>query len=210
MESLRAQSRPTLAQPAPPQPPAQQRLGDAEPHAEPPPDHTGAAAVPDLAWAGMPRAVPAELRIPRIDVDAEVVPVGVDRHGMVEVPPLERAQLAGWYDRGPTPGEVGNSVIVGHVDSYAIGPAVFFSLGTLQPGDLIEVARSDRSVVTFAVDEVVAYPKSELPNELIYGPSGYAGLRLITCGGTFDRRAGEYPDNVVVFATLVDAGAGAT
>lgn len=217
VQSLIAQSGPVLTPPqpapAPPRPVAQPRPDrvdpaetaptDAEPTDADPADADD-AEVPDPAWTGMPPAEPVGIRIPRINVDAEVMPVGVDETGQVEVPPLEEALLAGWYDRGPTPGEVGNSVIVGHVDSYATGPAVFFSLGALRPGDLIEVARADDSVATFEVDEVVAYPKEELPNELIYGPSDRATLRLITCGGTFDRRTGAYPDNVVVFATLVD------
>lgn len=90
---------------------------------------------------------------------------------------------------------------MGHVDSYAIGPAVFFWLGELRPGDRIEVTRADGTVARFSIDGVRSYPKTAFPAELVYGPSDRAGLRLVTCGGVFDRRQRSYRNNVVVFAT---------
>lgn len=150
----------------------------------------------------MPRSTPTRVRIPRINVDAEIMKLGIDDDGRIEVPPLERAQLAGWYRHGPSPGEVGNAVVVGHVDSYAIGPAVFFELGALKPGDTIEVVRKHGDLATFTVDGVSSYPKEEFPTSLVYGPSDRASLRLVTCGGTFDNAQREYRDNVIVFATL--------
>jgi hypothetical protein len=168
-------------------------------------EHPGTADPADPPVpTGLPAAQPIELRIPRIGVSADVINIGIGADGMVEVPPLEQAHLAGWYDRGPSPGEIGNAVVVGHVDSYATGPAVFFELGALRPGDVAEVARADGTIARFVVDGVATYPKSEFPNELIYGPSGAANLRLVTCGGRFDPVTREYPDNVVVFATLDD------
>ncbi|MEH0971016.1 class F sortase [Micromonospora sp. CPCC 205546] len=167
---------------------------------------TGAAAPdadPDVAaGTGLARSAPTTIKIPRIGVDAAIMSLGTNPDGTVQVPPLERAQLAGWYEPGPSPGEVGNAVIVGHVDSAAIGPAVFFSLGALQPGDTITVARQDGQQATFTVESVGAYPKTQFPTERVYGPSDRPGLRVVTCGGTFDPAAGSYPDNVVVFASM--------
>lgn len=153
---------------------------------------------------GMPRSTPTRIRIPRIGVNAEIVPVGLNERREMVVPPLEKPHLTGWYELGPSPGEVGNAVVVGHVDSRATGPAVFFHLGALKPGDTIEITRADGTVATFVVDGVARYPKDKFPTDLVYGPADRAQLRLITCGGTFDRSARSYRDNVVVFATLVD------
>ncbi|MGK5671979.1 class F sortase [Micromonospora sp. URMC 106] len=173
----------------------------------PSPPRPGAADAPagDRSAPPVPplgRAEPVDVRIPAIDVRAPIVAVGADAEGRLEVPPLDRPTLAGWYRHGVSPGETGNAVIVGHVDSAA-GPAVFFDLGRLRAGDTVRITRADASVATFAVDGVASYPKDRFPTDLVYGPSGTAGLRLITCGGRFDRGAGSYVDNVVVFATRV-------
>ncbi|PZF90851.1 class F sortase [Micromonospora deserti] len=153
---------------------------------------------------GLPRSTPTKIVIPRIGVDASIMSLGTNPDGTVQVPPLEQAWLAGWYEPGASPGEVGNAVIVGHVDSATIGPAVFFSLGALQPGDTVTVAREDGQQVAFTVESVKAYPKSEFPAELVYGPNDRPGLRVVTCGGQFDEATGDYPDNVVVFATMAE------
>ncbi|MER7458465.1 class F sortase [Micromonospora sp. NPDC126480] len=150
---------------------------------------------------GLPRSAATRIVIPRIGVDASIMKLGTNPDGTVEVPPLEQAQLAGWYEPGASPGEVGNSVIVGHVDSAAMGPAVFFSLGALQPGDTVSVVRADGRQVDFTVESVKSYPKTAFPTEQVYGPSDQVGLRVVTCGGVFDQTAGSYPDNIVVFAS---------
>ncbi|MEH1169040.1 class F sortase [Micromonospora sp. CPCC 205539] len=160
------------------------------------PTHTRPA--PDLA--PLPRAAPVRVQIPAIGVRAEVVPVGADAAGVLEVPPLDRPTLAGWYRHGVSPGETGNAVLVGHVDSSA-GPAVFFDLGRLRTGQEIQITRADARVTVFTVDGVRSYPKDRFPSALVYGPADAAGLRLITCGGRFDAGTGNYVDNVVVFAT---------
>ncbi|TWJ26250.1 sortase family protein [Micromonospora endolithica] len=162
------------------------------------------AADPRPKATGLPRSAPTKITIPRIGVDASVMSLGTNPDGTVEVPPLEQAQLAGWYGNGVSPGEVGNAVIVGHVDSAKIGPAVFFSLGATQPGDPVTVTRADGRQVTFTVEAVRAYPKDAFPTELVYGPADRPGLRVVTCGGVFDAAAGGYPDNVVVFAGLAE------
>ncbi|MGY0005731.1 class F sortase [Micromonospora sp. I033] len=170
-----------------------------------PPPQPGASAAPTAERSGspgpvLPRSEPVRVAIPRIGVDADIVPVATDPNGALEVPPLDHPEIAGWYRRGPTPGEAGNAVLVGHVDSLR-GPAVFFDLGRLRPGDTVEVTRADGRVAVFTVDGVGAYPKERFPTERVYGGGAEARLRLITCGGRFDPRTGSYPDNIVVFAT---------
>lgn len=191
----------TAPAPRPPQPLAQAA-----------PDVTGPsiADVPatddaDLAApVRLPRSTPTTITIPRIAVNASIMSLGTNPDGTIQVPPLDQAQLAGWYEPGPSPGEVGNAVIVGHVDSAKMGPAVFFSLGALQPGDAITVAREDGRSARFTVESVMAYPKTAFPTDQVYGPNDRPGLRLVTCGGVFDQNARSYQDNVVVFATLAE------
>ncbi|MFR9781089.1 class F sortase [Micromonospora sp. MS34] len=210
----------TVPPPRPPQPLAQAGPGDLSPFATGTPgrtDRTGTdiadqAAVddgstapnPDTAPAGLPRSAPTTISIPRIGVNAEIMTLGMNPDGTVQVPPLDQAMKAGWYSPGPSPGEVGNAVIVGHVDSAKLGPAVFFNLGSLHPGDTIDVAREDGSTATFTIDEVKSYPKTDFPTELVYGPSDRPSLRVVTCGGQFDRNAGSYLNNVIAFATMTD------
>ncbi|MBQ1047031.1 class F sortase [Micromonospora sp. C51] len=169
-----------------------------------PPQPDGATAphrtVPAPHLSPLPRAAPVEVRIPAVGIRAPLISVAADAAGALEVPPLDRPGVAGWYRPGVSPGETGNAVLVGHVDSPD-GPAVFFHLGRLRPGDTIEIVRTDARMVRFAVHDVEAYPKDRFPTDLVYGPGDAAGLRLITCGGRFDRDTGEYVDNVIVFAT---------
>ncbi|MFI2713361.1 class F sortase [Micromonospora sp. NPDC018662] len=171
------------------------------------PPQPGASAAPATERPGsagpvLPRATPLRVVIPRIGVDAEIVAVATDDGGALEVPPLEHPEVAGWYRPGPAPGQAGNAVLVGHVDSTR-GPAVFFDLGRLRPGDTVRVVRADGRTAAFTVDGVGAYPKARFPTERVYGGGAAARLRLITCGGRFDPRTGSYPDNIVVFATAV-------
>ncbi|MFF0174932.1 class F sortase [Micromonospora profundi] len=172
--------------------------GPARPPQPPAGTPTRIHPAPDLA--PLTRAAPVRVQIPAIDVRAEIIPVGADASGVLEVPPLDRPTIAGWYRHGVSPGETGNAVLVGHVDSPA-GPAVFFDLGRLRAGQEIQVVRADAQVATFTVDGVHAYPKDRFPTDLVYGPADAAGLRLITCGGRFDSTTGNYEDNIVVLAT---------
>ncbi|OKI62835.1 class F sortase [Micromonospora sp. CB01531] len=157
---------------------------------------------PDLAPAALPRSAPTTISIPRIGVNAEIMRLGLNADGTVQVPPLEQAMKAGWYAPGASPGEVGNAVIIGHVDSAKLGPAVFFKLGSLKAGDTISVAREDGSTATFTVNEVKSYAKTAFPTELVYGPSAKPSLRVVTCGGQFDQSSGSYLNNVIAFATM--------
>ncbi|WP_253866182.1 class F sortase [Micromonospora sp. WMMA2032] len=162
----------------------------------------GSPAAPVAAPVALPRSAPTTISIPRIGVRAEIMTLGTNPDGTVQVPPLDQAMKAGWYSPGASPGEVGNAVVVGHVDSAQLGPAVFFNLGALVPGDAIAVVRQDGSTATFTVDEVRSYPKTAFPAEQVYGPSDVPGLRVVTCGGVFDRTAGSYLNNIVVYARM--------
>lgn len=113
-------------------------------------------------------------------------------------------QRAGWLDRSPAPGERGPAIIAGHVDS-TVGPAVFFRLKEVHAGDRVMVTRADGRVVAFTVDGVQRYAKNAFPTDTVYGPAPGRVLRLITCGGSFDRNTRQYRDNVVVYATGVSA-----
>ncbi|MET7865655.1 class F sortase [Micromonospora taraxaci] len=191
----------TTPAPRPPQP-----LAQAGPEATRPastPDNAAPDGQPvGNAPAGLARSAPTTIEIPRIGVAATIMSLGTNPDGTVQVPPLEQADKAGWYEPGASPGETGNAVIVGHVDSAVLGPAVFFDLGALVKGDTITVRRTDGVPATFTVDSVTSYPKTAFPTELVYGPSDRPSLRVVTCGGQFDEVAKSYPDNIVVFATL--------
>jgi len=148
-------------------------------------------------------SAPSAITIPSIGVQSTLVQLGLNPDKSIEVPPLDDPDSkAGWYKYSPTPGQIGPTVILGHVDSAKYGPGVFFKLGALQPGATVEVTLTDRIVAVFTVDKVVAYPKSAFPSTAVYGTIDHPGLRLITCGGTFDPAAGSYESNIVAYATL--------
>jgi hypothetical protein len=144
---------------------------------------------------------PDRIVIPAIGVDADVIDLGLQDDGTMEVP-TDFAQ-AGWFDRGPRPGRVGPAVIAGHVDDRS-GPAVFYDLATLEPGDEIEIHSEDGEVVVFAVRETQQHPKDDFPTEAVYRGTPGPELRLITCSGEFDRAERSYRDNTIVFAERVD------
>ncbi|KXK60378.1 peptidase C60 [Micromonospora rosaria] len=166
-------------------------------------DVTGGSAAEPVAGA-LVASRPVALSVPSIAVAAPVAPVGQAADGSIDVPPVERHNETGWYDRGPTPGEPGRAIIVGHVDSRD-GPSVFYQLARLQPGDRIEVNRADGSVVVFAVDSVEHFAKDDLPADRVYGDSGRPELRLITCGGQWVGGRTGYRDNVIAFASFVES-----
>jgi Sortase domain len=170
------------------------------------PSEDGGAAVRDFRSVRgyRPTPVPVRLEIARIGVDTALQQLGQDRGGAVEVPTGPRQwQDAGWYagEGGTRPGDPGSAVILGHVDSKR-GPAVFYRLRELRAGDPVVVVRADGSRVRFVVDRVEQYPKGRFPTEDVYYPTLSPKLRLVTCGGAFDRAAGHYRDNVIVFASL--------
>lgn len=150
----------------------------------------------------LPFSAPVQVAIPAICVRASVIPLGANPDGTVQVPPLSMPRLTSWLDDGPAPGQAGPAALYGHVDTAASGPAVFYRLGDLVPGDTVDITRADHRVAVFAVYRVAEYPKSAFPTMTVYGDTPGPELRLITCGGAFDASAGSYLDNIVVYARL--------
>jgi Sortase domain len=154
----------------------------------------------------LPRSSPVSVAIPAIGVRSPLLRLGLNPDGSIQVPDLATsADEAAWYKYSVTPGQIGTAVIEGHVDSE-VGPAVFFRLGALHPGDDIDVTLADGMTGVFRVTGVREYAKDDFPTKMIYGPTHYASLRLVTCGGTFDYTTGHYLSSVVVFASLVSSG----
>jgi sortase (surface protein transpeptidase) len=141
-------------------------------------------------------AAPVAVTAPAIGLQAELLPVGKTPDGAVDVPDFG---TAGWYEPGPRPGQAGGAVLVGHVDSRT-GPDVFFGLDRLQQGDAVDVRRADGTSAAFVVTRVEETDKDDLPVDRVFGPVDGVELRLITCGGAFDRSSGSYESNVIVYA----------
>jgi LPXTG-site transpeptidase (sortase) family protein len=164
------------------------------------PAPTGPIVAPPQSAAPRPVAAPVSLTIPLIGVSTKLITLGLASDGSLQVPPLSDTAVAGWYTGSPRPGAIGSAIIVGHVDTVH-GPAVFDRLGQLRKGDQVYVRRADGTLVKFLVTAVQTYPKDQFPTQTVYGPTPDAELRLITCGGTFDRATGHYVSNIVVYAT---------
>jgi LPXTG-site transpeptidase (sortase) family protein len=146
-------------------------------------------------------STPKRLIIPKIGVNAPIKSVGLDKYGAIQTPPANNANLVGWYRGGPTAGEAGAAVMLGHKDTQTRS-AVFTRLHELQYGDTIEVVRMDGTVAVFTVGGVEQASKQTFPTARVYGAQSDAQLRLITCGGTYNRTTGHYLDNVIVYATM--------
>lgn len=151
------------------------------------------------------RSKPVALDIPAIGVSTEdLIPLGKRPDGRIQVPDLRAAGAVGWYEGGPSPGQFGPAVLGGHVDTRS-GPAIFFRLGDIRPGDRVAVRRADGGTAVFTVYSVKRFPKSEFPTRTVYAPtSDRAELRLVTCGGVFDADTGHHRDNIVAYATMTD------
>lgn len=156
-----------------------------------------AAAVPRALTTS--RSVPVRLRIPALGMSVQVGTLGLNADGTVQVP--SGTTQPGWFDRGPTPGQLGSAVLLGHVDSYR-GPGVFFQLRTLAAGDQVDVDLADGDTAQFTVDSVEQFSKQAFPDQRVYGSHGSSALQLVTCGGIFDHQTGSYLSNVVVFTSL--------
>ncbi len=146
------------------------------------------------------RSTPIELRIPAIALAVSLSTLDLNPDGTVEVP--TDIQQPGWFGLGPSPGQIGSAVILGHVDSYQ-GPAVFYQLRTLIAGNQINVSLADGVTAQFEVTSLVMYPKASFPDRQVYGSHGSSELQLVTCGGVFDGQTGHYLSNVVVYSSLV-------
>ncbi|NGO12967.1 class F sortase [Streptomyces sp. HC44] len=152
-------------------------------------------------------ARPQRLDIPSLGVRAPVAVSGLDPRGAIEPPPFARARAVGWYGAGVRPGAEGAALFVGHVDTRS-RPAVFHHLNEMRPGDTVRVVRDDGTVAEFTVDDVQVFARDRFDARKVYGARqpGRAELRLITCGGRFDRDSRTYTANVVVSAYLTGTG----
>jgi hypothetical protein len=178
-------------------------------HALPAPSPSSSARAAAVATPATPamvtalstvRSVPTLLRIPAIGLTVWLSKLGLNADGSVQVP--SGITQPGWFDLGPTPGQLGSAVILGHVDNYT-GPGVFFDLRTLAAGDQVYVSLTDGDTAQFAVNSVAEYSKQQFPAQRVYGSHGSSALQLVTCGGVFDHRTGSYLSNVVVYSSLV-------
>jgi Sortase domain len=146
------------------------------------------------------RSTPVQLGVPAIGLNVSLSTLGLNADGTVQVP--TNIAQPGWYRLGPSPGQDGSAVILGHVDSYR-GPAIFYKLRSLVPGDLVDVSLADGVSAQFKVTFVAMYSKSSFPDQEVYGGQGHSSLQLVTCGGAFDSHTGHYLSNVVVYTSLV-------
>jgi hypothetical protein len=164
-----------------------------------------AAAPPPVpilpAAPAMQPSTPVRLVIPKLGVNAPVSSVGLDKQGAIEVPPISNTNLVGWYRSGPTPGEAGPAIMLGHKDTRS-GSAVSTRLEEIRNGDVVEVHRKDGIIAVFTVDGLEQAGKTTFPTQRVYGESPSPQLRLITCGGTYDHSTGHYIDNVIAYATM--------
>lgn len=162
---------------------------------------------PSTATRGpiLPASTPTRLDIPAIGVTSNLLQLGLNPDRTVQVPPLGRGSVPGWYKYSPSPGQLGPAVLLGHVDSAEYGPGVFFKLGALRPGEMLTVTRADHTAAVFRIDRVVSYPKDHFPTIEVYGNTDHAALRLITCGGKFDLSTRNYESNIVVYASLISS-----
>ncbi|MBC2875989.1 MULTISPECIES: class F sortase [Streptomyces] len=158
----------------------------------------------------LPPVTPVRVRIPEIKVDAPLRGLRLLPDGSLASPPRDDKNLAGWYESGTAPGAIGTAVVAGHVDT-STGPAVFYNLGALKKKDLVEIVRADGRTAVFTIDAIEVYDRGDFPSRKVYGASGRAELRVITCGGGFSEERHAYLGNVVVYAHLakvVEAGSG--
>ncbi len=162
----------------------------------------GAPATPGVPAAHAAYSIPVSLRVPALGISVSLSRLGLNTDGTVQVP--TDVQQPGWFDLGPTPGQIGSAVILGHVDSFR-GPGVFFNLRKLLVGDQIFVALADGVVTTFGVTSVVQYLKTQFPANKVYGSDGASALQLVTCGGQFDPSTGHYLSNIVVYTSFTSA-----
>jgi hypothetical protein len=158
-------------------------------------------ATPPVVVRGLDRSAPTRIVIPSLWINAPIDQLGLRPDGTLETPSFQRSRNAAWYKYGPSPGEVGPAVILGHVDNKT-DRAVFFELRRIKVGAKIEISRADGSKLLFTVDSVEQFPKTNFPTARVYGQTSGPALRLVTCGGKFDRARGDYLDNIIVFASL--------
>jgi hypothetical protein len=193
--------------------------GKAPPASLPAPAATGSPSTPPVEAAPAPVApavapppaqlpqamaasTPVTLSIPSISVRTDLLHLGLEENGSLKVPEdTGNGAPASWYDGSPTPGELGPSVMLGHVNSPNGRGGVFADLRKLTPGAEITALRADGSTAVFTVDRGALYPKDGFPTLEVYGNTPGPELRLITCDG-YDPATGLFDDNYVIYAKL--------
>ena len=174
-------------------------------HAPQPGQSAAGATAVNAHGPRLPRSEPVAVSIPAIGVQSSLLHLGLNADGTIQVPSVyNRPMEAAWYKYSVTPGQIGSSVIEGHVDTLH-GPAVFYRLGAVRPGNTVDVTLADGVTAVFRVTGVREYPKVDFPTKTIYGSTDHAALHLITCGGAFDFSTGHYVSSTVVFASLVSS-----
>ena len=152
-------------------------------------------------YQSFPASIPTSISIPSQNISANIIPVGQTEDGSIQMPPLFD-WTTGWYQDSPMPGQIGPSIIVGHVDNYK-NISVFWRLRYVQPGDMINITRQDGRTIYFKVAALEQFDQASFPTSKVYGNIPNAGLRLITCGGSFNNSTASYTQDTVVFANLV-------
>ncbi|HET9897930.1 MAG TPA: class F sortase [Streptosporangiaceae bacterium] len=174
-------------------------------HAPQPASSAAGATRSSARGLSLRHSLPVSIDIPAIGVKSTLLRLGLNSDGTMRVPSLDATPgRAAWYRYSAAPGQIGVSVIEGHVDTYR-GPGVFYRLGDLRPGDVVEVRLADGTTAVFRITGVRQYLKSKFPARIIYAATRYSALRLITCGGNFDHASGHYVSATVVFASLASA-----
>ncbi len=166
-----------------------------------------APAPPVVQGEVLPASAPVSLSIPDIGLTTNLMTLAREANGEAEVPPEAVGSPAGWYKYSPTPGELGPSVILGHVNATNNPEGVFFRLHELTQGEEFSVTRADGSVAVFAVDRSEIFKKNAFPTLAVYGNTDRAEIRLITCGG-YEASSGEFTENFIVYGYLVSNQAG--
>ncbi|MEC3976188.1 class F sortase [Amycolatopsis sp. H20-H5] len=161
----------------------------------------GPAPAATAVGAGLARSIPSWVEVPAIAARSTLVQLGLNADKTVQVPPVDQPLQAGWYQHGPTPGEVGPSVVLGHIDGNH-QKGIFWRLHEVKTGDKVLVGRQDGGSLTFTVTKVDQVAKSSFPTEAVYGNTADPEIRLITCGGAFDSAAHSYLDNIIVYGKL--------
>ncbi|MBP2474672.1 LPXTG-site transpeptidase (sortase) family protein [Crossiella equi] len=164
------------------------------------------AEAPPAEVAALPKSTPTRVRVPKIGADSSLVPLGLNQDQTVQVPPVTQPMQAGWFTGAPSPGEKGPAVVLGHVDGGGKA-GIFHKLRQVEVGDEVLVDREDGRTARFVVHETQQVAKKDFPTDRVYGDTDRPEIRLITCGGIFDRGARSYQDNVIVYATLAGSGA---
>ncbi|MFD9353263.1 class F sortase [Streptomyces sp. NPDC060031] len=163
---------------------------------------SAAAGLP-AAHAPLAAAAPARVDVPSMGIQAPVMARDLDPQGAIDPPPYEQPGSVGWWRGGPQPGAAGTALMVGHVDTKS-KPAVFYGLSSARSGDKVRVVRADGSVAEFTIEDVRVHERAGFDPDKAYGQrvKGRAELRLVTCGGTYDKTIKQYTANVVVSAYL--------